>query len=168
MTKDKWGPEIPVTITDGKRPDWLREDQVCCIKIRRDGEYIWHGSGSSLTVSGHVWSSNITAIKLLRDDPYYQTLQPDEPEVTFEALKAAAKYAGHTDPCNSASNAFHCPRNSVTLVTLAKMLMKHEPHLIEKSFEEQTAAEFYLIWANHKGLEQYQNFIKQHIKDAGK
>jgi hypothetical protein len=164
MTDNKWGPEIPVTIIDGKRPDWLREDQVC--QIRDSG--IWYGWGAGLSGMDYDWNANVTAIKLLADDPYYQTLQPDEPKVTLEALEAAAKYAGYRNPKNNIQSVLKNPEHYQMSHALARMIMKHEPHLIEKSFEDRTAYEFNQIWANHKGLEQYQNFIKQHIKDAGK
>jgi hypothetical protein len=173
MTKDKWGPEIPVTIIDCKRPDWLRDDQVCCLKIIRDGEYVWHGAGHNLPASFYSWRSRITAIKLLADDPYYQTLTPAEPEVTLEALEAAAKYAGYRHLKNNIQCVLENPEHYPMSHAIARLLMKHEPHRNVLSFDERTVFEFGIIQDDFENnlygksaIDRYRIFIKQHIKDA--
>jgi hypothetical protein len=166
MTKDKWGPGILVTIIDCKKPGAASAGKPCAIWTKG----IWHGEDGSMEGRNWHWHSAITAIKLLADDPYYQTLAPDEPEVTIEALEAAAKYAGLRDPKYNTQGILENPRHYKMPHALARLLMKHEPHLIEKSFEERTAAEFGVMWAHGQfvGLEQYRKYVKQHIEEASK
>ena len=68
----KWGAEIPVKIVDGKKPEFLRVDQICAVWNNRRQR--WSGLGLPI-MSAYEWDwhSEITKIRLLADDPCYET-----------------------------------------------------------------------------------------------
>lgn len=74
----EWGPEIPV---DGKRPDWLDDEQICrpCWAGITCGEY----GAPARCVYG--WDT-VTAIKLPADHPIYNA-----PPVADDAGKPVAE-----------------------------------------------------------------------------
>jgi hypothetical protein len=172
MTYTIWGAEIPVTITDGKKPEFVSAGKRCAIWAKD----AWHGEGGNVTARDWNWHGGITAIKLLFDSPYYKKVeQMTDTPVTLEVLEAAARYAGHINPKNSAESAAKNPQESCSLHALARMVMKHEPELIAESFEARTQREFgNLLLRNDMdaacesgaGLRGYRQFILQHIKDA--
>jgi hypothetical protein len=94
--------------------------------------------------------------------------------VTLEALEAAARYAKHTNPKNSAESAAKNPQESCSLRALARMIMQYKPDLIVESFEARTEREwkkledvaFEGIVGFRASLSTYRHYIQQHIKDA--
>jgi hypothetical protein len=97
--------------------------------------------------------------------------------VTLEALEDAAKYAELSNIESYIENVVKSPKNYRTWYALARMLMKHEPHLIKQSFEDRTAAEYDRIYLDgsglHKdrrehGLEQYRKYVMKHVEESGK
>lgn len=80
-----YGPEIP--IPDGKRPDWLRDDDVCKVS---HGQH-WLEAGVAI---GWCWEP-ITAIRLLAGHPFYTVQRwneahPDEAPFVFLRVDGAA------------------------------------------------------------------------------
>jgi hypothetical protein len=156
------GEPIPVTITDGKKPDFVKSGDRCDIFTKG----AWHVGN---LVRDWTWHSRITAIKLLADHPYYaRNKQMTETPVTLEALDAAAKYAGHTTPNNAARSVLKNPQKGCSLYALARMIIKHEPELIAESFDARTDREYRVLYDENfnGGLCEYRCLIKQHIEDA--
>jgi hypothetical protein len=164
---DKWGAEIPVTIVDSKKPDWLRDDAICAIKLFKD----WCGLGSFNAAHVWFWCSEITAIKLLANDPYYTQQKP----VTVEALKAAAKLAGTACEFKS-DTTYHGilldQHNAANkeLKALAHLIMECKPELIAESFDDRTAREWcemHKVDENgDKLIDLYRKYVRKHIEDS--
>jgi hypothetical protein len=81
MTTDKYGPVIEVTITNGQRPDWLADDQVCMICFK--------GKWFATQKGDFDWNA-VTAIRLLAGDPYYKEQVMNEELPPIELLDMAA------------------------------------------------------------------------------
>jgi hypothetical protein len=167
-----WGESIPVTITNGEKPCWLDDDDICAI-LQGSG---WLGIYVKVSAQHWTWRSCTTAIKLPADHPYYaKDRQMTDAPVTLEALEAAAKYAGWYTK-GDAEGWFRDNRNDAALgYALAKMIMKHEPELITESFDARTEREFGdLLFHNNldpaydtdPALREYRRLIQQHIEDA--
>lgn len=71
-----WGPEIPC---DGKRPDFVRDGDVCCVF-----DHMWVESGKGRT-PGRLYWPTVTKFKLLASHPHY-TKEPDMRKQVKEAL----------------------------------------------------------------------------------
>lgn len=84
MTDDgKWGAAIP--IVDGKRPEWLEDDDVCALVL--DGNLL-DGDGK-MTAADWVWGGTHQFIRLPASHPHYQqpqTLTAQEHLARMEAL----------------------------------------------------------------------------------
>ena len=65
------GPEIPI---DGKRPDWLGDDECCAIF----DDSSWLGLGFEIPSKNWHWHEGITLIRLRADHPYYQQQASDD------------------------------------------------------------------------------------------
>jgi hypothetical protein len=168
MTETIWGAEIPVTITNGEKPEFVSAGKRCAIWTKD----AWHGEGGNMKARDWTWHGGITAIKLLFDSPYYKKVdEMTSAPVTPDALEAAARYAGHSNPKNSAESAAKNPQESCSLRALARMIMQHKPDLVAESFDARTEREFDQI--STRGaveydylVNMYRHYIQQHIKDA--